>query len=104
MIPTMIRSTRSCENLTTETMIRFDTNYAFTLDETKHQKEARKRIRSAPSTPAMDESQILPPPSTEITENLGKNKRILYLNKIKILFISRTNYRGKTCRKIEIFP
>ncbi|CAF3224476.1 unnamed protein product [Rotaria sp. Silwood2] len=50
MLPTMIRSSRSCSNLTSETTIRFDTNYAFTLDETKHQIETRKTIRSEPTT------------------------------------------------------
>ena len=93
MIPTMIRSTRSCSNLTAETIIRFDTNYAFTLDETKHQKDARKIIRSEPSTPLIDESQIIPPESVEIKdvkENLGKIKENLFFEKFNRSF-SRTS-------------
>ncbi len=71
MLPTMIRSARSCEDLTSETTLRFDTNYAFTLDETKHQMEARKVIKSQPRTPTPippEESQIIPTESTETIE------------------------------------
>lgn len=67
MMPTMIRSVRSCSNLTSESILRLDTNYAFTLDETKHQIEARKSSKTQPVTP-MEESQIIPPESTEIID------------------------------------
>jgi hypothetical protein len=69
MIPTMIRSTRSCSNLATDTTLRFDTNYAFTLDETKHQIEARKTIQTEPTASIpipINESQIMSSESVEI--------------------------------------
>jgi tetratricopeptide (TPR) repeat protein len=71
MIPTMIRSSRSCSNLTTETVIRFDTDYAFTLDETKHQIDARKTVKIEPKPPTpipIVESQIIPSESAEIID------------------------------------
>lgn len=71
MIPTMLRSTRSCSNLTTESILRFDTNYAFTLDETKDQTDARKISKTQLTTPTpipIEESQIIPPDSTEIID------------------------------------
>lgn len=52
MLPRLIRSNFSCSNLTAETTVRFDSNYAFTLDETKHQTIARKTMATIPSTPA----------------------------------------------------
>jgi tetratricopeptide (TPR) repeat protein len=71
MIPTMIRSVRSCSNLTDESIVRFDTNYAFTLAETKHQTEARKITKTEPSTPIpapTEEVQILTSESVVIID------------------------------------
>ncbi|CAF3329691.1 unnamed protein product [Rotaria socialis] len=45
MSSNMIRSSRSCSNLTSELTLRLDTNYVFTLDETKHQIAARKHVK-----------------------------------------------------------
>ncbi|CAF4533763.1 unnamed protein product, partial [Rotaria magnacalcarata] len=41
----MIRSSRSCSNLTSESTLRLDTNYVFALNETKHQIAARKDVK-----------------------------------------------------------
>jgi hypothetical protein len=90
IIPTMIRSSHSCSDLTAESTIRFDTNYAFTLDETKHQTEARKIIKTQPPTPSLtDESHIISTKSiaatTNVNENLGKkNKMFISLIKINL--------------------
>jgi len=70
MMPTMIRSTRSCTDLTSESIVRFDTDYAFTLDETKHQIAARKVSKNesiVPPSITMAESQILP---SEVEEDI----------------------------------
>ncbi|CAF4735070.1 unnamed protein product [Rotaria sp. Silwood1] len=76
MLPTMIRLTRSCSDLTAETAIRFDTSYAFTLDETKHQIEARKNIKLEVTIPAsvpFDETQIISSGSVDVTTNVKEN-------------------------------
>ena len=67
MIPNMIRTSHSCSNLTTESTVRFDTNYAFTLEETKHQTAARKIVKSEPVTPIpTEEIPILVSESAEV--------------------------------------
>ncbi|CAF3956513.1 unnamed protein product [Rotaria sordida] len=76
MIPTMIRSTRSCSDLTSETAIRFDTSYAFTLDETKHQIKARKNVKiesTAPVSIPLDETQVISSQSVEVTTDAKEN-------------------------------
>ncbi|UJR32034.1 hypothetical protein I4U23_019502 [Adineta vaga] len=48
MLPRMVRSTRSCSNLLVEPLISFDTDHIFTLNETKHQIQARKTVQIEP--------------------------------------------------------
>ncbi|CAF3176026.1 unnamed protein product [Rotaria sp. Silwood2] len=76
MIPTMIRSTRSCSDLTSESVIRFDTGHAFTLDETKHQIDARKNVKIESTTPAsipFEDIQVISSESVEVTTNVKDN-------------------------------
>ena len=87
MIPTMIRSVRSCSNLIAASVIRFDTNYAFTLDETKHQIEARKTSKAelAKSIPiSSDEAQqVMSTESVEMNDikrRASKNINSIFFN------------------------
>lgn len=75
MSPNMIRSCRSCANLTLDSAVRFDTNYVFTLDETKNQIAARKNFKSEPVTPVLapsDEINIL---STQTIETASTKEK-----------------------------
>ncbi|CAF1213248.1 unnamed protein product [Adineta ricciae] len=70
MLPRMIRSTRSCSNLTAEPSVSFDTDYIFTLNETKHQTEARKVVKTEAVAVAPlpnKEVLVLTPEPAEIT-------------------------------------
>jgi len=87
MLPTMIRSVRSCSNLTIEAAVSFDTDHVFTLNETKHQIEARKIVKTQLNTPTpipTDEILVIPSEvaeSIDVQDNLGKKKEITLLQK-----------------------
>lgn len=72
MIPTMIRNSHSCSDLTAESIVRFDTDYAFTLAETKHQTEARKLAKLQPSSPTP-----VPPTTEEVPILTSESEEII---------------------------
>lgn len=51
ILPRLVRSYQSLKNLTKEQAIRFETNFAFTLKETKHQIAHRKTNSAVPNAP-----------------------------------------------------
>ena len=79
ILPRMIRSTRSCSNLTAEPLVSFDTDYIFTLNETKHQTEARKVVKTeaVAATPLSNKEVLVltpePAETIHIKATPGKN-------------------------------
>ncbi|CAF3955418.1 unnamed protein product, partial [Adineta steineri] len=72
ILPRMIRSSRSCSNLATEPIVRFDTDHIFTLAETKHQIQARKIVKTdinAPIPVSTSETLVIPSETPDIKEN-----------------------------------
>ena len=105
MLPTLIRSTVSCSNLTAETAVRFDSNYAFTLDETKHQTNARKTLTTIPSTPnAMlaNETPIVPIEGHE-SQSKNADERLLCRSFLCPLVLVVDEEQDETSKEAQYF-